>query len=532
MRSLCGHPEEQDWRDSYQQELTGLWENGTYTLVERPHGVTVLPCKVVFKAKLDEFGNVSRCKSRVVVLGCLQRPGAHFNWEQLYAPVCAYSSLRVLFSLAAQLDWRVYTFDISTAFLNARLPEEIYMEQPPDAWEGPPALDASGKPLVCRLLKSLYGLKQAPRLWRELMKKHLLAHGWEQLYTDASLYVRCVDGKLQALLLVYVDDMQLTPSPTFDVEAFFVELNVDFTATRSGETTLVLGIRVERDRAAGTLTLSQGHYLTRLLQDAGMMDCNPATTPLEHKLAAHPDSPLLSAEAATAYRSAVGALQFAASATRPDLAVAVSNLSRNLKAPTEADAAALKRAHRYIKGTLELGITFHHGDRPFMLHGWCDADWGGDVATSRSTTGYILHLHGGPVSWKTALQPSVAGSSAEAEYVSAHFAIQQTLQLRHLLQEIGFPQQRTPLLEDNEGAIFTANNDGATSKLRHVRRRFHSVREQVSTFRTVELVPCPTQDMVADILTKALAHPRFGTLARLALGAPPLRHSRLPSAQH
>ena len=226
------------------------------------------------------------------------------------------------------------------------------------------------------------------------------------------------------------------------------------------------------------------------------------------------------------------ALQFAASATRPDLAVAVSNLSRNLKAPTEADAAALKRAHRYIKGTLEMGITFHHGDRPFMLHGWCDADWGGDVATSRSTTGYILHLHGGPVSWKTALQPSIAGSSAEAEYVSAHFAIQQTMQLRHLLQEIGFPQQRTPLLEDNEGAIFTANNDGATSKLRHVRRRFHSVREQVSTFRTVELVPCPTRDMVADILTKARAHPRFGTLARLALGAPPLRHSRLPSAQH
>ena len=157
-----------------------------------------------------------------------------------------------------------------------------------------------------------------------------------------------------------------------------------------------------------------------------------------------------------------------------------------------------------------------------QLHGWCDADWGGCEATSRSTTGFVLHMHGGPIAWKSCLHNSVAGSSCEAEYMSAYLAVQHTLNLRNLLAEIGFPQLApTPLQEDNEGAIFVAGNDVTAGKLRHVRRRYHAVREQVSTFKTVVLVPCSTEHMVADVLTKALPHPRFGALARRALGAPP-----------
>jgi hypothetical protein len=168
-----------------------------------------------------------------------------------------------------------------------------------------------------------------------------------------------------------------------------------------------------------------------------------------------------------------------------------------------------------------MGITFHRGDRPFTLHGWCDADWGGHVTSSRSTTGYLLHLHGGPVAWKSTLQPTVAGSSAEAEYMAAYFGIQQTLHLRHLLLELSYPQATTVLQEDNQGAIFTAGNDVSAGKLRHVRMKFHAVREHVLVFKTVALHFCPSDENVADIMTKALPPPRFAMLARRALGAPP-----------
>jgi hypothetical protein len=330
-----------------------------------------------------------------------------------------------------------------------------------------------------------------------------------------------VQGKLVALLVVYVDDMGLTAAPGYDFDAFAKQLNSSFKATHGGEVTLLLGMGVERDRAAGNLRLHQRRYLTQLLADAGMSDCNPALTPMEVGAMDAPSSPLLSDADATAYRSAVGALQYAVTATRPDLAVACSQLSRNLRAPTDADQVRLKRVHRYVKGTLDLGITYTKGDRPFTLHGWCDADWGGDLQHSRSTTGFILHLHGGPVAWKSTLQPTVAGSSAEAEYMSAYFTVQQILHMRHLLLELTFPQSTTSLLEDNQGCIFTAGNDVSAGKLRHVRLKYHSVREQVSTFKTVVLTYCPTAEMVADVLTKALPHPRFGILARRALGASP-----------
>jgi hypothetical protein len=262
MRKLDGHPQEQDWRESLQSELDSLLENKTFTLVRRPLGVNVLRCKVVFKAKLDEFGNVQRFKSRLVVQGCGQRPGTDFDGEQLFAPVCAYSSLRVMLSMACQLDWDIHGYDVSTAFLNAKLPEVIYMEQPPDAWGGPPILDVSGQPLICLLYKSLYGLKQAPRLWHQLMREHLLKHGWEQLRTDRSLYMRCTDGSLTALLAVYVDDMALTAAPGYDFLAFSHQLNSSFKATYAGEVSMLLGMVVERDRAAGTLRLHQSRYLT------------------------------------------------------------------------------------------------------------------------------------------------------------------------------------------------------------------------------------------------------------------------------
>ena len=103
--------------------------------------------------------------------------------------------------------------------------------------------------------------------------------------------------------------------------------------------------------------------------------------------------------------------------TRPDISFAVSYLARYLNNHGKVHHAAANKLLRYLKHTSELGITYHH-NLQFDLVGYSDADWASDINTRRSTTGYLFMMAGGAISWKSRLQPTVALSSSEAEYMA------------------------------------------------------------------------------------------------------------------
>jgi hypothetical protein len=124
------------------KEMRSLLENGTWELVERPEGVKPIPMKWVYKVKRDAQGNVERYKSHLVAKGFLQKQGVDF--EEVYASVSKHT----------------------IAFLNGKLKEEIYMQQPQGYEQG-------GPNTMCRLLRALYGLRQAPRAWHRCLKKVL-----------------------------------------------------------------------------------------------------------------------------------------------------------------------------------------------------------------------------------------------------------------------------------------------------------------------------------------------------------------------
>ena len=111
----------------------------------------------MFKNKLDESGNVIRNKARLVAKGYNQIEGIDF--DETFAPVAKMNIIRVLLSLAANLNWPLKQFDVKNVFLHGELIEEVYMDLPPGYKTAP-----SGN-FVCRLRKSLYGLKQSPRAW-------------------------------------------------------------------------------------------------------------------------------------------------------------------------------------------------------------------------------------------------------------------------------------------------------------------------------------------------------------------------------
>lgn len=139
----------------------------------------------------------------------------------------------------------------------------------------------------------------------------------------------------------------------------------------------------------------------------------------------------------------------------------------------------------------------------------CDADWAGDRNTRRSTTGYVFMLAGGAISWKSRLQPTVALSSTEAEYRAVTEAGQELLWLRTMLEKFGFEDKHpTTLHSDNLGAIHLTSKSIFHGRTKHIKIHYHWIREVVNSGKLV-VKHCPTEKMIADILTKTLVKARF-----------------------
>jgi hypothetical protein len=206
--------------------------------------------------------------------------------------------------------------------------------------------------------------------------------------------------------------------------------------------------------------------------------------------------------------------------TRPDITFAVQALGRHLQSSGPEHLSAAKRVLRYLQGTKVLGITFSGGKNAqnTILTGYSDSDWGGDPDTRRSTTAYLYKFGGGPISWSSRLQPTVALSSAEAEYMATSAAAQEATYLRQLLSEFGYQQSTaTKIYEDNQGCIALSRNPVLHKRTKHIAIRYHFIRERIESGE-LDLIYIPTKDQQADILTKAIPKPQFERLRASVMG--------------
>jgi hypothetical protein len=192
--------------------------------------------------------------------------------------------------------------------------------------------------------------------------------------------------------------------------------------------------------------------------------------------------------------------------TRPDIAQAVGALARYMASPTVTHWQAAKGVLRYISGTANYGINFGGGN--LTLEAYCDADYAGDIDTRRSTTGYVFILSGGAISWSSRLQPTVAASTTEAEYMAAACAIKEALWLRTLLSELGQDPGTISIFADNQGAIKLLKNPVFSMRSKHIDVIYHFARERVMR-KDIIFKYVSTNKMVADILTKPLPSTKF-----------------------
>ena len=169
-------PEKDCWLDTMKKEMNSLEENDVWELVELPAGRKPVGSKWVFKTKTNADGKIERYKARLVAQGFSQKFGS--DYDETFCPVVRLESVRAVIALSVQYGLELHQVDVTTAFLNGELEEEVFMEQP-DGFVTP-----GREGLVCKLKKSIYGLKQSPRCWNVVLDSFLREIGFVQADSD------------------------------------------------------------------------------------------------------------------------------------------------------------------------------------------------------------------------------------------------------------------------------------------------------------------------------------------------------------
>ncbi|CAI7811981.1 unnamed protein product [Closterium sp. NIES-53] len=363
-------------------------------------------------------GSLPVFKARYVAPGFSQRQGVDFF--QTFSPTPKMTTLRVLLHVAAQRDYELHSLDFSTAFLQGSLHEEIWLRRSPGFTE-----------------------------------KTLDAHGFAPSTADPSLFLRTDTTLPPFYVLVYVDDLVFATADTEALAHVKSELQKRHMCTDLGELTSYLGLRITRDRAQRTISLTQSHMVQQVLQRFGFTYSSPQSTPLPtgHSLSAPPLDE--SVESSCPYPELVGYLMYLMTCTRPDLAYPLSLLARYV-APgrhRKVHWDAAKRVLRYLCSTSGMGLMLG-GRARVVLTGHADASWVDNLSTQRSTQGYTFSLDSGSVSWRSSRSSSVLSSSCEAEIYAGAMATLELRWLTYLLTDLGEAPRSPPVLYvDNKAML-------------------------------------------------------------------------------
>lgn len=497
------------WLIAARKEYTSLDSMGCFELSDLPSGRRAIPCRWVFKTKYGANGEVIKHKARLVIKGFYQKHGV--DYDETYAPVMKYTSLRVLLALAAIYDWEIRQFDVVSAFLNADLKEEVYMEQP----EG---FEVEGqKHKVLKLRKALYGLKQAPHEWNGDIDSFLASIGFVRCSSDSCLYYWEDSNGKRIYIGLFVDDVIILFANEMEEKWNKIKRQIEgkYKIDDIGEAAYILGMRITRNRAERTLCLDQQTYIEKVAARFNLSESSaesPNTT-MAVLFGTKENEVKLSGAQQKVHQQLTGSALYSAMSTRPDIANAVMLVSRfNVQAnPTQERAA--RKIIKYLNGTKSMRLKFdgklngevqNEKQLPHMI-AFADSDWGGDPIELKSTTGFVIKLNNCPVHWISKRQSTISKSSCEAEIVAMGSCVKELIWMRNLLSELKAGTQTSgctvELYSDNQAATRIVQTDIANSRTKHIAMNYSFVRHFIRS-GGVQVKWISTKEQQADFLTK------------------------------
>lgn len=498
------------WIPPKKEELGSLKGQDVFDVTKRIPDRRTVTTKWVLSKKTDANNKFLRRKARLTARGFSQLPGV--DYDAVSAPVISKEAIRVVFAVGTLLGWQLEQFDVKTAYLHAPLDKEVYVEPPSDFLElwgdqlSPEERQILADGGVLRLNKALYGLKQSGRCWYEKLCQVMQGLGMEPTAVEPCLFV-----SKNSMALVHVDDgIAVVTAPKGDMERLFSALGAEFEIVRLGFPHHYTGMTIDR-QDNGDIVLHQRGYIEAMAAKYAPGE--------HHKIIPMPFGAALPSAGPPGdiklFREIIGSLLYTSVCTRPDITTALSILSRHMSAPTAAHVSRARGIVSYLAGTPELGIRFTcQGELQISVY--CDASFAPDEDHRRSRTGYVVMVNNAPVAWKSQLQPVIAHSTAEAEYIALCDAVRDAVYIRRILEamHVSHPQPIV-VYEDNQVAKRMAE-EVSTRRSKHIDIKFHYVREQVASGAVI-IKDCRSADMVADILTKPLARQQFTALRQRLL---------------
>jgi len=445
----------------------------------------------VFKTKPATSSSPEKAKARLCIQGFLQTHGEDFF--ETFAPTGKFPTLLALLVLAIDLKLPIKQFDVKSAFLFAPLEEEIYIKTPEGSKRTAPFL---------KLVKSLYGLRQAPKNWYETLTSWFEEINYVPSVSDACLFIH---RDKDSFIFFHVDDM-IVIGRTDEFQDRFLNR---FPNSTAHDPDTLLGMNL--DIASDSIGLCQPALINKGLEMLNLVDCKPVKTPL---------TPAVQLSSATDedhqeflklnvnYRTYTGILNYLACRTRPDLASAVSILSRFNQRPGLTHWKEMIHCWKYLQGTREMGLLLKPkaSDMNKRLQFYTDATWAEDQETRISQSGSIAFWKSCPILWNSKKQKNITMSSTESEMNALSDGEQESQWLSFLIEEL-WKQKLDPtvFLVDNRGLMEKLKNFGSNSKTKHLDIKIKNLRDKYSK-KEIDVKLIPSEAMIADSLSKAAPH--------------------------
>ena len=514
-----------------------------------------------------------RKKARCVCDGST-RSGMVRILAETYANCVDQTSSRLFYAICAAENMLIFGADVSNAFAEAPPPKQGFFIRPDRAFNEwwvqhknrPPIPDG----YVIPILSAMQGHPESPRLWEKHADSILRELGLEPTVHEPCLYSGVINGT-RVLLMRQVDDFAIAApdTKTADILLDMIDDKLKIPVKRQGYLDMYNGIDVLQTRHY--IKISVRSFIDKVFEQhlaTWMKSTYPSparSTPLPtdatfmkkfNSSSGDPDPKAQQKLAKTMqlnYRSGVGELIWAMTTCRPDLAFSSVKLSQSNSCPHEIHYHGLKHALKFLYNSKDDGLYFWrtqprpelpegplppiNSNRQDILldgrpqfdattaHAYADSDWATCVKTRRSFGGTCIRLAGGTIAYKCKFQPTVAGSSTEAEFMAAYDTGKMILFVRSVLWDLHVPQEAaTVLFEDNDGCTAMGNAQKPTTRTRHIDIKYYSICEWIE--RDLMLLErVDTSINMSDHMTKSLQPTLFHRHADFILGHIPPAYS-------